>query len=423
MAVASSSYTFERVHVDTSAGRHSGLRGHRAEVFPILSRANNIGQENSSHAGFGWTPDALARVQYLSYWAGETSHGPSSNITSVPPGGAFWEISNRQTAMIISRTKILEEQQEEGATMIEASVHHTLPGAHQQDSTILLQPFFLFGKDTSREICGKKRDDLGVSERHAAWNLRPEPRSSAVTDRIGNGVDKSADSDSNNPKICRVAIVAPLDVKHLFELEWLSSSMLAPLSPCVVERYFGGVRNPPRGTKHMVLVFSRVSPKTMLLDPVTRHYRPQPRLLSRVGALRSHGVKVTAVHLSDEGCWDDVDWYSNFDHVFRNYVCGKSLDLHNPNTNVRWFPLGVLPHFARNISERLVLPSTPPDSAIGHPGDGGNMNGLTPASQRHYFCNFLGQSKRGMRDREILLENVATRSLTSEAKRRDSNAW
>ena len=72
-----------------------------------------------------------------------------------------------------------------------------------------------------------------------------------------------------NPPLCKLGIVAPVHAADLLELEWLAGSVVAPHSPCVVGRYFGGVRGPPRDVQHVVLVFSRVSSKTMTLDPQT----------------------------------------------------------------------------------------------------------------------------------------------------------
>ena len=54
------------------------------------------------------------------------------------------------------------------------------------------------------------------------------------------------------------------------DAQWLADSLISPRSPCVVSRYFGGVKGPPRDVQHVVLIFSRVSTKTMAIDPETR---------------------------------------------------------------------------------------------------------------------------------------------------------
>ena len=48
---------------------NSGLRGERVEVFPIFSRANNIGFENGFHAHV-YTPEQMRELQYITCWAG-----------------------------------------------------------------------------------------------------------------------------------------------------------------------------------------------------------------------------------------------------------------------------------------------------------------------------------------------------------------
>ena len=48
---------------------NSGLRGERVEVFPIFSRANNIGFENGFHAHV-YTPEQMRELQYVTCWAG-----------------------------------------------------------------------------------------------------------------------------------------------------------------------------------------------------------------------------------------------------------------------------------------------------------------------------------------------------------------
>jgi hypothetical protein len=46
-----------------------GLRGRRYEVFPVLSRANNIGFEGGKHAD-RYAAEAMKDQQYLTHWAG-----------------------------------------------------------------------------------------------------------------------------------------------------------------------------------------------------------------------------------------------------------------------------------------------------------------------------------------------------------------
>jgi len=49
---------------------NSGLRGERVEVFPIFSRANNIGFEDGFHAHV-YTPKQMRELQYITCWADE----------------------------------------------------------------------------------------------------------------------------------------------------------------------------------------------------------------------------------------------------------------------------------------------------------------------------------------------------------------
>ncbi len=46
----------------------SGLRGSRVEIFPFLSRANNIGFEDGFHAHV-YTPEQMKKLQYITCWA------------------------------------------------------------------------------------------------------------------------------------------------------------------------------------------------------------------------------------------------------------------------------------------------------------------------------------------------------------------
>ena len=102
-----------QVLVDIRAGRHSGLRGTRFEVFPILSRSNNIGVLNSSHAHFGWDAKALKSTQFMHQW------GDTANRDSPDGASAFRELNQFE-----------------------------IPRACES-------PFFRFGKDTDREVCSK----------------------------------------------------------------------------------------------------------------------------------------------------------------------------------------------------------------------------------------------------------------------------
>ena len=65
-----------------------GLRGSRNEIFPILSRANNIGFERGIHAHV-YSPDQMRDLQYIHCWAGgcRGEIEESSLVTGVDANG------------------------------------------------------------------------------------------------------------------------------------------------------------------------------------------------------------------------------------------------------------------------------------------------------------------------------------------------
>jgi hypothetical protein len=68
--------------------RHEGLRRGRKEVFPLLSRSNNIGWKGGTHAE-NMDPDTMKEVQFLHDWAGGSEKADT--------GVEFYEISGRET--------------------------------------------------------------------------------------------------------------------------------------------------------------------------------------------------------------------------------------------------------------------------------------------------------------------------------------
>lgn len=71
-----------------------GFRGSRTEVFPLLSRANNIGFEGGFHANV-YTPDEMKRLQYIHCWAAECGNANdrlTALSSSAGPDVAFSEM-------------------------------------------------------------------------------------------------------------------------------------------------------------------------------------------------------------------------------------------------------------------------------------------------------------------------------------------
>jgi hypothetical protein len=65
-----SQFNFETLAPHYQAKRdRPGMRGQRYEVFPLLSRCNNIGMEGGIHAGL-YTPEQMEKIQHLHFWAG-----------------------------------------------------------------------------------------------------------------------------------------------------------------------------------------------------------------------------------------------------------------------------------------------------------------------------------------------------------------
>lgn len=157
--------------------------------------------------------------------------------------------------------------------------------------------------------------------------------------------------------------------------------------------------------------------------------------------MRDNGVMLTAIHLSDEGCWDETDWYSHFDNVFRNYVCpndgmasadsgsrgGDDDDDDASTMRVRWFPLGIMPHIAdgrpANRPFRLPQASLPSSSSssssstpvVFSPPPPPSFD--TAATRRRFWCNFLGQNKPELPERAALVAALPTRPIGKEVAR------
>ena len=82
---------FEMVHINAGVNYEAfgqGLRRDRGEVFPVLSRANNIGMEDGIHSKW-FKPDKMKQLQYL--FANTAPGLPEAN-EGVEVGGAFTEL-------------------------------------------------------------------------------------------------------------------------------------------------------------------------------------------------------------------------------------------------------------------------------------------------------------------------------------------
>ena len=61
--------TQRRPLTPAEAGGRQGLRRGRVEVFPLLSRSNNIGFEGGIHAHV-YSGEQMKAMQYIHHWAG-----------------------------------------------------------------------------------------------------------------------------------------------------------------------------------------------------------------------------------------------------------------------------------------------------------------------------------------------------------------
>ena len=195
----------------------------------------------------------------------------------------FWELSDEQAAMVLNRANSLQEARKREAARAAAAMATTVDLAAEPTTTKKTrkkkkkkrrrEPFFSFGKDTARELCGRDSGDGGsgggstnlteVMREQGQEQGQQEQQEAAKAAAI------MESKSSPNAPLCKLAIVAPVHPTQLFELEWVAGTIVEPYAPCVVSRHFGGMGGPPRDADHVVIVFSRVSSKSMVLN--SRH--------------------------------------------------------------------------------------------------------------------------------------------------------
>mmetsp|Transcript_25045 Transcript_25045/g.67582 ORF Transcript_25045/g.67582 Transcript_25045/m.67582 type:complete len:320 (-) Transcript_25045:139-1098(-) len=93
---------FEMVHINMGVNYEAfgqGLRKNRYEVFPVLSRANNIGMEDGIHSKW-FKPDKMKELQFL---FANTAPGLPSENEGVTVGGAFKELDEAGKVALCER--------------------------------------------------------------------------------------------------------------------------------------------------------------------------------------------------------------------------------------------------------------------------------------------------------------------------------